>query len=108
MGITHNQSEPRLRHTTHWDTHARQLAKLVRGSVQFIAELYSPPVLVRRMVPNCPTAVAVFGSKAETAKRGMVVPLRCCLQLAPPSLVCRITPPLPTAVPFIVSAKEML
>src|SRR6266849_5119237 len=56
--------------------------------------------MVRRTVPEWPTAVPVSASTKETPYRSLGVPLACCLQVSPPSVVRRITPWNPTAVPL--------
>src|SRR5262249_24017757 len=67
---------------------------------------YSPPVVVRRMVPSTPTASPCSASENETANRSTLVPLGCEVQVSPPSVVRTIVPELPTAVPTSESTKE--
>ena len=65
----------------------------------------APPSVVRRMVPELPTAVPVLASVKLTLLSVTVVPLVWLTQLAPPSVVRRMVPESPTAVPVLASVK---
>src|SRR5262245_25572448 len=67
---------------------------------------YSPPVVVRRMVPRSPTTDPVLASANETAKRAWLVGANWGVQFAPPSVVRRMVPEVPTATPTLALANE--
>src|SRR5262249_3224637 len=75
-------------------------------NVKLRSKAYSPPVVVRRIVPSSPTTDPVLASAKETAKRAWLVGANWGVQLAPPSVVRRMVPELPTATPMSTLANE--
>ena len=67
---------------------------------------FTPPLVVRRIIPPSPTAVPVLASVKKTLLRLFVVPLYCKFQFTPPLVVRRIVPVYPTAVPVLALVKE--
>src|SRR5260370_5985798 len=63
----------------------------------------TPPSIVRRIVPDSPTAVPVLASTKETPCRLFVVPLDWDVHVAPPSVVRRMVPKSPTATTVLGS-----
>src|SRR6266849_254904 len=67
---------------------------------------FSPPSVLRRIVPKSPTTIAVLTSANATCCRWLVVPLAMVNQPLPPSVVRKIRPASPTASPLLASEKE--
>jgi len=65
-----------------------------------------PPPVPYSIVPDEPTAQAVFTLTAETPNRKLVVPEVCVVQVVPAFVVCSIVPVLPTTKAVFASTAE--